>query len=115
MADGQIFLVAVATFTQGLDVLQRGVSMRHMLPADPTRHHAMHLARDRFVNFVAGELEPTQGLLDPSSQSFGVGVKVWDGALGHTRGFSRTSHRRRNALDEACVKGLWNDVVHTKR
>jgi hypothetical protein len=25
----------------------------------------MHLARDRFVDFVAGELEPTQGVTSP--------------------------------------------------
>ena len=53
-------------------------------------------------------------LLHPSRQSFGVGVKVFDGALGHTRGFSRTCHRRRDALDEACVEWLGNDIVHAK-
>ena len=101
MADGQVFLMTIAAFTERLNVLKRGIGMRHMLPANPTRHHAMQLARYRFVNFVAGELEPTQGLLDPSSQGFGVGVKVFDGTLGHTRGFSRTCHRRRDALDQA--------------
>jgi hypothetical protein len=65
MADGQVFLVAVTTFTKRLNVLKCGVGMRHMLPAHPTRHHAMHLARDRFVDFVAGELEPTQGVTSP--------------------------------------------------
>ena len=62
MADGQVFLMAVAAFAQRLNVLKRGVGVRHMLPADPTRHHAMQLARYRFVDFVAGELEPTQGV-----------------------------------------------------
>jgi len=70
MADGQILLVAVATFAQRLDVLECGVGMRHMLPADPTRHHAMHLARYRFVDFVAGELEPTQGVTSPKQPKF---------------------------------------------
>ena len=65
MADGEVFLVAIATFAQRLNVLKRGVGMRHVLPADPTRHHAMQLARYRFVNFVAGELEPTQGVTSP--------------------------------------------------
>ena len=61
MADGQIVLVAVTTFAQRLDVLKGGLRMRHMRTADPTRHHAMQLARYRFVDFVARELEATQG------------------------------------------------------
>ena len=70
VADGQVFLVAVAAFAQRLNVLKRGIGMCHMLPADPTRHHAMHLARYRFVNFVAGELEPTQGVTSPKPSKF---------------------------------------------
>jgi hypothetical protein len=62
MADSQILLMAIATFAQGLDVFQRGLRVRHMGPAHPTRHHAMQLAGDRFVNFVAGELEAAQGV-----------------------------------------------------
>ena len=62
MADGQVVLVAVAAFTQGLNVFQRGVGVRHMRAAHPTGHHAMQLARDRFVNFVAGEFESAQGV-----------------------------------------------------
>jgi hypothetical protein len=30
----------------------------------------MHLARDRFVDFVAGELEPTQGVISPKPSKF---------------------------------------------
>jgi hypothetical protein len=71
MADGQVVLVAVATLTQGLNVFEGGLFMGHMRPADPTRHHAMHLARDRFVDFVAGELEPTQGVTSPTPSKFG--------------------------------------------
>ena len=41
MADGQVLLMAVATFAQGLNVLQRGVGMRHVLATNPTRHNAM--------------------------------------------------------------------------
>ena len=116
MADGQIVLMAVAAFAQWLDVFECGVSVRHMRPADPARHHAMQLARYRFVDLVAGELEATQGfLLHPSSQCFGVGIKVFDRALGHTRRLSCTRHRRCNALDESAVKRFGNDVVHTKR
>jgi len=70
MADGQIFLVTVAAFAQRLNVLQRGIGMRHVLPADPTRHHAMQLARYRFVNFVAGELEAAQGVTSPKRSEF---------------------------------------------
>jgi hypothetical protein len=70
MADGQIILVTVAPFTQGLDVFQRGVGMRHMLATNPTRHHAMQLAGDRFVNFVAGELEPAQRLTSSARPRF---------------------------------------------
>ena len=61
VADGQVFLMAVATFTERLNVLKRGVSMRDMLATNPTRDHAMQLARYRFVDLVAGEFEPTQG------------------------------------------------------
>lgn len=61
MADGQIFNVAVAAFTQGLDVLQRGGGVQHMLTADPAGHHAMQLARHGFVDFVAGEGESAHG------------------------------------------------------
>ena len=41
MADGQITLVAVAAFAQGLNVLQRCINYVHMLPANPARHLAM--------------------------------------------------------------------------
>ena len=41
MADGQITLVAVAAFAQGLDVFQRCINHFHMLPANPARHLAM--------------------------------------------------------------------------
>lgn len=41
MADGQITLVAVAAFAQGLDVFQRCINHVHMLPANPARHLAM--------------------------------------------------------------------------
>ena len=44
MADGEVFLVTIATFAERLNVLQRGVGVRHMRPTDPTRHHAMQLA-----------------------------------------------------------------------
>lgn len=61
VADGQIFNMAVAAFAQGLDVLQRGGSVQHMLTADPTGHHAMQLACHGFVDFVAGEGESAHG------------------------------------------------------
>ena len=70
VADSQVLLVAVATFTERLNVLKRGVGLRHMLTADPTRNHAMHLARYRFVHFVAGELKPTQGVTSPKQPKF---------------------------------------------
>ena len=70
MADRQILLVAVATFAQGLDVLQRGLRVRHMLATHPTRHHAMQLAGHRFVNFVAGELETAHALISATLPRF---------------------------------------------
>ena len=41
MADGQITLVAIAAFAQGLDVFQRCINHVHMLPANPARHLAV--------------------------------------------------------------------------
>jgi hypothetical protein len=73
MADRQIVLMAAAAFTQRLNVLQRGIGMRHMLPANPTRHRTMQLARYRFVDLVAGELETTQSVT--SSAQSGTGHK----------------------------------------
>jgi acetoin utilization deacetylase AcuC-like enzyme len=54
VADSQILNMAVTTFAQGLDVLKRGGFRQHMLTADPAGHHAMQLARNGFVHFVAG-------------------------------------------------------------
>ena len=54
MADGQIGLVAVATFAQGLDMLQRGVNQVDMLATHPARYLAVQLASDGFVDFQAG-------------------------------------------------------------
>jgi hypothetical protein len=62
VTDSQIVLVAATTFAQGPDVFQCGFGLCHRLTTHPTRHHTMQLARDRFVNFVAGELETTQGI-----------------------------------------------------
>ena len=55
VTDGQILNVAVAAFAQGLDMLQRGCFMQHMLTTHPAGHHAMQLARHSFVDFVAGK------------------------------------------------------------
>lgn len=52
MTDGQVFQMAVTPFAQGLDVLQGRGSWLHVFTADPTRHHAVHLASHRFINFV---------------------------------------------------------------
>ena len=54
MADGQITLVAVAAFAQGLDVFQRCINHVHMLPTNPARHLAMQLAGDGVVDFLPG-------------------------------------------------------------
>jgi len=54
MADRQIFLVAAAAFTAGLDMLQRCVLQGDMLAAYPARHHAMQLACNRSVHLDAG-------------------------------------------------------------
>jgi len=55
VADGQVLLVAAATFAQRADVLKGGVLRLHMFTAHPAWHFAMQLARHRFVNFVASE------------------------------------------------------------
>ena len=55
VADGQIFGMAVATLAQRLNVLQRGISLRHVLAADPARHLAVQLTGHGFVDFVAGQ------------------------------------------------------------
>ena len=51
MADGQVGLVAVAAFAQGLDVLQRCIKRFYMLATDPARHLAVQLAGDGVVDF----------------------------------------------------------------
>ena len=51
MADGQVGLVAVAAFTQGLDVLQRCVKRVYMQTTHPARHLAVQLAGDGVVDF----------------------------------------------------------------
>ena len=53
VADGQIGLVAVAAFAQGLDVFKRGVHHVHMLTTHPARHLAVQLAGDGVVDFLA--------------------------------------------------------------
>jgi len=50
MADGEIFCMAVAAIAQGLNVFQRRGLGRDMFAAYPARHHAMKLARHRFVH-----------------------------------------------------------------
>ena len=70
MADGEVFLVAVAALAQGLDVLQRRRFWYHMLATDPARHHAMQLARHGFVDFVAGKAQSAHAL------KWSNGVKV---------------------------------------
>ena len=52
MADGQITLVAVAAFAQGLDVFQRCINQVHMLATHPARHLAVQLAGDGVVDFL---------------------------------------------------------------
>ena len=47
--------MAVAAFTQGLDVLQRRICRQYGQAADPAGDHAMQLAGHGFVNFVAGQ------------------------------------------------------------
>ena len=54
MADGQIGLVAVAAFAQGLNMFERGVHHVHMLATHPARHLAVQLASDGVVDFLAG-------------------------------------------------------------
>ena len=63
VADGQVVLVAVAAFAERLNVLKRGLCMRHRLTAHPTRDHAMQLARNGFVNLVTCKLEAAHGLI----------------------------------------------------
>lgn len=55
VADGQIVCVAVSTFAQWLDVLQRGGGGQHMLATHPAGHNAMQLACHRSVDFFTGE------------------------------------------------------------
>ena len=57
VADGQVVRMAVAAFSQGLDMFQRRGSGQHMLAADPARHHAMQLPRHRFVHFLSGLIQ----------------------------------------------------------
>jgi hypothetical protein len=57
MANGQILQVAVTAFAKWLDVLKRRIGRRHMLSTDPAWHGTMQLARNRFVDFVAGVAE----------------------------------------------------------
>ena len=54
MADGEVFCMAVAALAERLNVLQRGGVRRHMFAANPARHGAMQLTRDRLVDLVAG-------------------------------------------------------------
>ena len=55
VADSQVFDMAAAAFAQRLNVFQRSVTRQHMLATHPARHHAMHLTRNRFINFVSRE------------------------------------------------------------
>ena len=52
MANRQVFHMAVATFAQRLNMLQRGCLGRDVLTANPTRHDAMQLPRHGFIHFV---------------------------------------------------------------
>ena len=54
VADGQIGLMAVAAFAQGLDVFQRGVNHIDMLATHPARHLPVQLAGNGVVDFLAG-------------------------------------------------------------
>ena len=54
VADGQIGLVAVAAFTQGLNMFKRGIHHVYMLGAYPARHLAVQLAGNDVVDFLAG-------------------------------------------------------------
>ena len=54
MADGQITLVAVTAFAQGLNVFQRCINHVHMLATHPARHLAVQLAGDSVVDFLPG-------------------------------------------------------------
>ena len=54
MAYGQIGLMAVAAFAQGLDVFQRCINHVDVLTTHPARHLAVQLAGDGVVDFLAG-------------------------------------------------------------
>ena len=53
MADGQVSLVAVAAFAQGLNVFQRCIKQLYMLTTYPARHLAVQLTGDGVVDFLA--------------------------------------------------------------
>ena len=55
----QIFEMTVATLTERLNMLKRGIAGQHMLAANPARHLPMQLARHGLVNLVAGMAQLT--------------------------------------------------------
>jgi hypothetical protein len=54
VADGEVFSMAIAPLTQGLDMFQRGGARQHMFTTDPARHHTMQLTGHGFVYFFSG-------------------------------------------------------------
>jgi uncharacterized membrane protein len=48
----QILNMTIAAFALGLYMLKRGLLWSNVFAANPTRHNAMHLSRNRFINFV---------------------------------------------------------------
>jgi hypothetical protein len=53
VTDGQVFCMAVTSFTFGFDVLKRGRFRQHVLTTHPAWHHTMQLPRHGFVHFFS--------------------------------------------------------------